>query len=320
MRKYWNALRYGNAKTKRILITAILLGILAVTGGILAAAGNGAIWGLIAAFAALMDIVLIQSVRFGEVEIRTKENKAKDDIGEKKFEGITEISEEDIKQLLIKYKVKKERVPVVIDSYEKEKVKQSPAYLWRDRGYLQFLVLEEKPRNLAVPLSKADKITYLKNVEIDPKKEYEQLRKPSVVNALFQEYLPVYSERQKNGRKVFTKNLYTIGQGINITNTSVKNANQVLQLPISFEGIVDSRFSYYYQEAYRMKILLMDQVLSAEEYKEQVSFLLKQMADGDEDFEEFADDLELMVRARLVTREVADYYMDYRQKQKKKKK
>ena len=66
MRKYWNALRYGNAKTKRILVSVILLFLLFIAGIVLAVSGSGVTWGLIAVFAVIMDIVLLQSVRFGE--------------------------------------------------------------------------------------------------------------------------------------------------------------------------------------------------------------------------------------------------------------
>lgn len=320
MKKYWNALRYGNAKTKRILISAILLFLLAAIGTVLAAAGGGALWGLIAIFAVIMDIVLLQSVRFGEVELvegKAAAKAKKNAIREKQFESLAEITEEDLKQLLVSYHVNTAHVQIMIDSYEKEKVKQTPAYLWKDKGCLQLLVLESKPRNLAVPLSQVTEITYLKDVEVNPLAEYEQVRQPSVVSAMYQAFLPVYKERQAGARRYYTKNLYVLAPGIRITNTSVKNVRRVLPVPISFAGIIDERYSRYYQEAYRMKILLVDQVLTAEEYKEQISGMLKQMADSGEDDRDFADDLELMVRARLITREVAEYFKDYRHRLRK---
>ncbi len=69
-----------------------------------------------------------------------------------------------------------------------------------------------------------------------------------------------------------------------------------------------------------MKILLMDQVLTSDEYKGQISGMLKRMADDEAADAEFINDLELMVRSRLVTQEVAQYFRDYRQKQGKTKK
>lgn len=318
MRKYWNALRYGNAKTKRILISVILLFLLFIVGIILATKGS-VIWGLIAVFAIIMDIVLLQSVRFGEKEMiaekTTKEKKK--EIKNKEFSDIAEITEEDIKQLLIAYRVTTSHVQVMIDAYKKEGVKQSPAYMWKAKGYLNFLILENKPRNLAVPLSQVTKITYQQNVEINPLTEYEQMRQPSVVNAMYQEFLPVYKERMAGARHYYTKNLYMLEPGICITNTSMKNARQVLQVPIVFTGLVDERYSRYYRSAYEMKILLLDQVLSSEEYKQQISGMLKQMADEEGEDQEYFDDLALMVRARLVTQEVARYFMEYRRKQEK---
>lgn len=320
MKRYWNALRYGNAKTKRILISAVLLFLLAAAGAVRAALGGGALWALTAIFAFLMDIVLLQSVRFGETELvegKAAAKKKKNAIREKQFESLADITEEDLKQLLVSYHVSAAHVQIMIDSYEKEGVKQTPAYLWKEKGYLQLLVLENKPRNLAVPLSQATEITYMKDVRANPLAEYGQLRQPSVVNAMYQAYLPSYREQQAGGRRYYTKNLYVLAPGIRITNTSVKNVRRVLSVPISFAGVIDERCSRYYQEAYRMKILLVDQVLTAEEYKEQISGMLKQMADSGGDDREFADDLERMVRARLVTQEVAEYFKDYRLRQKK---
>ena len=43
--------------------------------------------------------------------------------------------------------------------------------------------------------------------------------------------------------------------------------------------------------------------------------MLKQMADEEGDDQEFFDDLAMMVRARLVTQEVAKYFLEYRRKQ-----
>ncbi len=318
MKKYWNALRYGNAKTKRILVFAIVLLVLAVVGAVSAASGSGILWGLIAVFALVMDIVLLQSVRFGEVELVFSGAKdKKKEIRNKSFDSLADITKEDIEQLLIAYHVNAAHVQVMVDSYEKEGVKQTPAYLWKSKGYLQLLVLENKPRNLAVPMSQVTEITYMKNVEVNPLAEYAQLRQPSVVNAMYQKLLPVYKERQAGARKYYTKNLYVIAPGIRVTNTSMKNVRKVLRVPVVFRGIVDDRYGRYYQTASEMKILLMDQVLSSEEYKEQISEMLKQMADSDATGAEFLQDMERMVHARLVTVEVAKYFQEYRRKMEK---
>lgn len=318
MRKYWNALRYGNAKTKRILITAIALFLFAGAGCVLAASGSGILWGLLAVFSFVMDVVLLQSVRFGETQFL--EGRAKDKkkaILEKQFDSLADMTKDDIEQLLIAYRVSTAHVQVMVDSYEEGGVKQAPAYLWKAKGYLNFLVLENKPRNFAIPMSQVTEITYMKNVEVNPLNEYVQLRQPSVVNAMYQQYLPAYKERQAGARRYYTKNLYVIAPGVRITNTSVKNVRAVLRVPIVFRGVVDDRYGEYYQMASEAKILLMDQVLSSEEYKGKISAMLKRMADEEAEDADFRKDMELMVRARLVTQEVALYYQDYRKKQAK---
>lgn len=325
LKKYWNALLYGNAKTKRILWSSIGLFFLMVIGGVIGISGGEAVWLLIAVFALIMNVVLLQSVRFGDVTQRAIPSKhgaeGKKDVLKKSFESLSDYTEEDIRQLLVAYRVKKEHVPVMIDSYVAEKVRHCPAFLWKDRGYLNLLVLEEKPRNIAVPLNKVTQIGYERDVEVNPAKEYEQMRRPSVVNIAYQGLMPSYRERQRaDGRRYYTKNLYIVEPGIKFTNTSMQNVLKVLHIPISFDGVSDDRYSDYYKEVYRKKLLLMDQIISADEYRDQVSEVLKQMADSGLLYQEFCDDLERMVNMRLVTREVAGYFMDYRQKLAKKKK
>lgn len=311
-------MRYGNAKTKRILISVLLLFFLAVAGVVLAAGGHGILWGLIAVFAFVMDIVLLESVRFGKIElVEPGAKEKKKAILDKRFGSLADITAEDVEQLLIAYHVNSAHVQVMIDSYEKEGVKQTPAYLWKSKGYLHLLVLEDKPRNLAVPMSQVTEIVYRKNVEVNPLAEYGQLRQPSVVGAMYQQYLPVYKERQAGARRYYTKNLYVVAPGIAVTSTSMKNVRQALHVPILFTGVVDDRYGKYYQAASEYKILLMDQVLSSEEYKGLISGMLKQMADSEATEAEFKQDMELMVRARLVTPEVAKYFQEYRRKEEK---
>ncbi len=328
MGKYWNALRFGNAKTKRIIWSAIGLFLLLIAGTAFAAAGGGAVWALIAVFSLVMDIVLLQSVKFGEVELRRSTQKdssrgGKRDAGKEeepaKFGQISEITKEDIRQLLVHYRAKKEHVPVVIDSFPAENVRQSAAYLWKDRGYLQLLVLSARPKNIAVPLKKVTGLTCRRGEEINPSTEYEELRKPSVLNLAYQELLPTYTERQRaGGRKYYTKNLYVLAPGIELTNTSVRNLQKILPLPVSFEGLSVEGVSPFYQEARWQKLLLMDKILTASEYREKISGILKEMSDRMPKAG-FAADLERMVRERLVTREVAAYFLEYRKKQEKKK-
>ena len=322
MKKYWNALLYGNAKTKRILWSIIVLFLCMIAFTVIGAAGGGMIWYLFAVFALIMNIVLMESVRLGDVTHKVMDEKSNTKnraaIKNIRFDSLSAISEEDIAQLMVAYKVNKAHVPVMIDSYEKENVIQSPAFLWEERGYAQLLVLEEKPRNLAIPLSEISEFDYEKDVRVTPSKEYSAFRQPSVVSVMFQQLLPSYKERQQSdGRRIYTKNLYTAKCGIRFTNTSMRNVTKTLHAIISFDSVLDDRYSEYYREAYRMKFLLMDQILEANEYKEKISTILKNMAEQCEEDSVFCEELERMVRVRMVTREVAEYFMDYHQKQKR---
>lgn len=316
MRKYINALLYGNAKTKRILLTAILLAILTIVCVVLAATGNGIIWALFAAFSGILELVLLQSVRFGEIRQLEAKGKPKTRGDEVSFqvEKLSDISEDMLKKLLVAYKVKADHVPVLIDRYEEEGCRQVPAYMWVHKGFLHFFVLENTPRQFAVPLSEVTHISYVPQIPARPSTEYADLQVPSFMNMVFGPLLPTYQDRMKEGRRVHTKNIYRIEPGIEITNHSVKNAGKILNVPITFERVFRGQMSESYKQAYEKKILLVDSILTPEEYKKEIAVILKTMADEVESFREFTDDIEKMVSARLITREIADYYTDYRQK------
>ena len=72
MKKYWNALRFGNKKTKQLLWSAIILFLLMIAGIVMFAVGAGAVWALVAVFYFVMIIVLLESVRFVEVKKKPK--------------------------------------------------------------------------------------------------------------------------------------------------------------------------------------------------------------------------------------------------------
>ena len=72
MKKYWNALRFGNKKTKQLLWSAIILFLLMIAGIVMFAVGAGAVWALVAVFSFVMILVLLQSVRFVEVKMKPK--------------------------------------------------------------------------------------------------------------------------------------------------------------------------------------------------------------------------------------------------------
>ena len=91
-----------------------------------------------------------------------------------------------------------------------------------------------------------------------------------------------------------------------------------MQLPVSFEGFEEETDSKYYREARRMKMLLVDKILTPGEYKEKIRNLLKEMQDSKSSREDFLADIKRMVQARLVTQEVAAYFVENHKKKKKK--
>ena len=87
-----------------------------------------------------LDKALLQSVRFGDVQMLAAKSKkeAVNAVKEKEYADLSQISAQDLKDLLVAYHVNASHVQVMIDSYPKEGVKQSPAYLWKAKGYPPF--------------------------------------------------------------------------------------------------------------------------------------------------------------------------------------
>ena len=137
--------------------------------------------------------------------------------------------EKSLKKLLVAYKVKKHHVPVMIDRCQAERIVQSPAYMWKNAGYMYFLVLEEEPRLVKSRLSDSERIHIHRGVPARPIEEYPEMNEPSVVNMIFGSLLPNYYKVESSPyRTEYRKNLYSAAPGIWCTSASVKNMLKLL--------------------------------------------------------------------------------------------
>lgn len=233
---------------------------------------------------------------------------------------LAELEASEIKNLLVAYKVKKDHYPVMIDSCKSEHIRQCPAYMWSEKGYLQFLLLEKKPRTFRIPLTSVNKITYTPAVSVRKFLEYEEFQKPSFAGLTFGSLLPSYYEDSTSGIALTKKNLYMIEPDIVLTNTSIRAVIDLLQLDVTIHDKItkSSGYSNYFKEAYKTNILWKDGVISTKELKAEIKIMLQKMAEAEISNLTFNENIYQMVQGRLITKEYADYYLDYRQKNKKK--
>ncbi len=256
------------------------------------------------------------------MEILSSKNKKKDISKEEKDEEDEEDDEKEkksclknydsksIKKLMLKYKVKKEHRKVMIDSSSAFRIRQCPAYLWKDRKDINFLLIEKEPRIIKIPIERIKGIGYDKMVEAKPTSDYQNFMEPCIITKLFSEYVPLYKEGSYHGKVGVFKNLYTVIPDIRITSTSAKNLFDILEVEFAVaDEVTNSRaYSEYYKVAYKANILWKDSVISTSEYKDRIKKLLTYVASEHLSKQVYDDLLQQLVDHKLITNEYAIYY------------
>lgn len=332
MKKIWYSLRYGSAKTKRCIISVILLFILAAFCLIMLIATNESLWWLGTIFSIILAIIIMQSVSFhgtGKmVEQKKKKQKKKKEaekeklnpVGEEKKEKQEEeetkylenMTQEDVEELLITYKVKKNHIPIMIDLWKSKKVKQSPAFLWRDKKNMYILTLEKKPRKYNIPLKELTSISYCPKIDANPAQDYPEFQKPSFAGITFGSLTPTYFETQINGRSETKKNLYKINPDLMLTNNCIRSVMSLLGLEIVVEDkvIKSNQISDYYKEGYKINLLWKDGVLTTQEYKARIKQIMQNMIEAEISYQVFIEYVNQFIQGRFITRDYAEYYIE----------
>ena len=239
----------------------------------------------------------------GQEERKTKEEK---EIREES--SFAKYDEQEIRKLLVAYKVKKHHVPVMIDRCSAEHIVQSPAYMWNDANYLYFLVLEGEPRLIKSRLSASDKIHIRRGMPAHPVEEYPEMNEPSVVNMIFGSLLPNYYKVESSPyRMEYRKNLYSAAPGIWCTSASVKNMLKILPDRFVMDDGKTEEESIYYQEIYIARIMFWDGIYSAQEYKEKVLEILGGLIRAEIADSIVGEYLNSMLLKGLIPREYAEY-------------
>lgn len=326
MNKIWNGLRYGNKKTKSYILATIFLLVFGSISIGFTIAKKSPLWGMSAIFCFLVAFLFITSLSFQKTgkqiikktraELALSDNPSTEQKEEESIEEniYEKYDEETVKGIFIKYKVNKDHKPIMIDLCQSEKIRQCPAYIWADQGYLNLLLFEEETRKVTIPLSKVSKITYEKGAVANPLLDYEGFQKPSFLHIVFSSYLPTLYEDSKDGRKGYRKNLYVLAPDIKVTNTSVRTVMDMLKLDLSYEGrFADPEMhNPYFEAAYLLSIMLRDGVITVSEFKGRIKKLLQKLTEAKISNDEFHLYIKQMVNARLITKEYAEYYLSAR--------
>lgn len=328
MRKIIYSMFYGNRRTKCFLWTLFLLGLAVIVCAVLAFAMSQPLYGGIAFILGLLLLVISQSYSLDALarepgnkagNSRQSGNAGKAKKGKRAEEAAPEedeaaendfvqYDEKQLKKIMHRYKVRREHKTIMIDNAPDYKIRQCPAFVWREGNNLHFLLLEKEPRRLDIPLSDIRQIGYHKGVKAEPDKDYRPFTHATLVAKVFREHLPSYQETVENGKHSFYKNLYVIGTHMEITNTSAKNIFSILSVPFVIRNDVtrSQRYSEYFKEAYRCSTLCKDLVITKAEFSEKITGLLDEMADdADITGSEFIQTLRDMTQCHFATGEQA---------------
>ena len=331
-----NALRYGNSKTKRYIISIFFMLLIGVISVIKAIRLLSPLWAMVAVFAFLLAFVFINSLTFIEAK-NTKKTKENEKVSTSKDQNLHDSTQEtdsdelidsdnyleqydesSVKKIFYYYKVKKNHIPIMIDSWKSKGIEQCPAYAWLDKTNLHVLTIGKEAEKFELPRKQLLKMSYEKGASVHFE-DYQEFKTPSFISLAFSGLLPTVYEEGAGIKTLYKKNLYVLSTDFKITNTSVKSLIDFLQVDFSLpeEEIYSKKFSPYFTSAYKLNILLKDGILSVNDYKRKIKAVLLALAEAEISFDVFETYINQLIKGRLVTKEYAEYYLDYRKKNKK---
>ncbi len=202
--------------------------------------------------------------------------------------------------------------PVFIDSWNEVSAHRVPAFI-QDKGKTANIVLVESAlRTELMPMKDFLNVTYKKNVEDRMPESYEEIRNDKEVNVLFGDLLPaLYPGSNMNDTSVMYKNLYILGGKIAVTPRSLRKLFNKFDFEFKvFDSLnLKGNYSKYFKMAYENRIFWTDNVITQNDYQERIRSLLQSMVEDDKITNSaFENDLDMMVRYNLITKEYADYY------------
>lgn len=335
----------GSTKTKIFLWSVLVLGLAAVALLVIAIALGFPYLGMGGIALGFVSFVVSQSVSIDTLEKEKKYHKKKkgkqpnqvhsqkgkqsdkeeqpeDEEGNsrskerQKARFLASLNEKAVKKILREHKVVQMHVKIMIDSYAQRRLKQVPAFAWRTDKHLHFLVLEGRANEFEIPLEEIKGIYYEKDAEADPEKDYAPFRYETFIAKYFADYLPEYHEYSNDGEISYRKNLFRVGQDVYITNSSMANMMSILpHVPFLIDDNVcrSGRFDEYFKELYRYSVLCKNQVISLEEYKNQIEKTLESLLTAPITARDYVQTMHSMARYHLIDRDnVTKYSQKYR--------
>ncbi len=311
MGKIINTLKYGDKATKSKLY--MLFGILAaaLVVFVTALAANSVALGVISFAALVIDGLILLDTSFATRQLFDEEP-------EKDGNRLKRYNQKSLKRVMVAYKVKREHVLVMVEQCSSEKVVHCPAYAWKDRQYLYFLLLDTEPKMVKAKLEELEAITIRRGIPANPSMEYEDMKEQTFIGKLFEPYLPNYYQKQGERKMELRKNMYAPAKGIWCTATSVKNLLKLLPERFAMEETTLTGDNDYFKEVYVSRVLYYDGIYSAAEHREKVRSVLMQLAEAEIASETFHFYLAQMVMKGLIPQEYADYAINKRAKKSQK--
>ena len=244
-----------------------------------------------------------------EQEAKEREEREQEDEEEFGDNALVSMTEEKLKRLLLRYKVKQEHVPVVIDLCIPERVRQAPGFAWVDDGKLKILLIERKTRMLERPLSRLQVMEVERGIAVKASGEYVELRDTDLMKKVFTPYLPRYQKKEIGGRTVLLKNLYVLDEDIKFTSTSVNELKKLFsfRIEIADRRLQDMDLSPYYKKVFVDSFLWRDGILSLQEFKAEVEGVIDSLADPSVPYGEFELTVSALVNSGLLPPEYRNY-------------
>lgn len=207
----------------------------------------------------------------------------------------------------------KKYIPIFVDEARRFDAYKRPAYVQLKGKTVSIILIENMLRTVTMPLDSFTRVTYAKNVEERNPEGYEELKNDSEVYQIFEELLPgLYSASTGLGSNTQYKNQYILGGTLAVSSRSMRKLMKRFDFDFHVFDSLDIRGSYsdYFKMAYENRIFWTDNCISQTEYQDRTRSLLQMMVDDEALLQyDFSNELNLMVRYKLITREYADYYL-----------
>ena len=244
-----------------------------------------------------------------EQDAAEQEEREREDEAEFGDNALASMTTEKLRKLLLRYKVKQEHVPVVIDLCVPERVRQAPGFAWVDDGLLKILLIDRKARLVERPLSKLQVMKVERGIAVKASNEYVELRENEVMKKAFTPYLPKYQKKEISGRTVLLKNLYVLDEDIKFTSTSVNELKKLLSFRIEIEDrrLADMDLSPHYKKVFVDSFLWRDGILTLQEFKAQVEQVIDSLADPSISYGEFELTISAMINSGLLPSEYRNF-------------